>query len=52
MADRKPVDIDGLWGLEFGNGAPGQPARTLFFAAGPNGEADGLFGSIRAVPGQ
>jgi uncharacterized protein (TIGR03118 family) len=51
MANGKPVDIDGLWGLEFGNGAPGQPARTLFFAAGPNDEADGLFGSIRAVPG-
>src|SRR4051812_35014560 len=42
---------DGLWGLEFGNDAPGQPGRTLFFAAGPNDEADGLFGSLRALAG-
>jgi uncharacterized protein (TIGR03118 family) len=45
-ADSKPVTIDRLWALEFGNaGSNGNP-HTLFFTAGPNDEADGLFGSI------
>ncbi len=46
-ADGHPLIIDGLWALAFGsdeavNGAPNE----LFFTAGPNGEADGLFGKI------
>jgi uncharacterized protein (TIGR03118 family) len=45
--DNKLV-IDGLWALEFGNaGFNGNP-QTLFFTAGPNDEADGLFGTITA----
>jgi len=36
----------GLWGLLFGNGATAGPTTSLYFAAGPNGEANGLFGSI------
>jgi hypothetical protein len=43
--------IDGLWGIAFGNGFQQQPATTLFFAAGPNGENDGLYGRIDALPG-
>jgi uncharacterized protein (TIGR03118 family) len=46
----KPVEIDGLWALEFGNGAGAGPTTTLFFTAGPNDEADGLFGKITAAP--
>ena len=47
--DGQVLRIDGLWGLEFGHGAPNNgPIDTLFFTAGPNEEADGLFGSIRA----
>jgi uncharacterized protein (TIGR03118 family) len=42
--------IPGLWGLAFGNGLLGQPTNVLFFAAGPNDEADGLFGRIDALP--
>jgi len=43
----QPVMIDGLWALEFGNGAANNgPTNTLFFTAGPNGEEDGLFGAI------
>jgi uncharacterized protein (TIGR03118 family) len=38
--------IDGLWGIAFGNNFRSQPANTLFFAAGPNDESDGLFGTI------
>lgn len=41
-----PIVIDGLWGLSFGNGATAGPTTTLFFTAGINGEADGLFGSL------
>ncbi len=42
------ISIDGLWALEFGNGAAAGPTNTLFFTAGPNDEEDGLFGSITA----
>lgn len=45
------IAIDGLWGLAFGNGVAGQPANTLFFTAGPNDEAHGLYGRIDAMPG-
>ena len=37
------ISIDGLWGLSFGNG--GQ-TNELFFTAGPNDGANGLFGKI------
>jgi len=45
-ADGPPVSIDGLWALEFGNGAAAGPTGTLFFTAGPDDESNGLFGSI------
>jgi uncharacterized protein (TIGR03118 family) len=44
----RPIVIDGLWGLAFGNGTNDQPRNVLFFAAGPNDEADGLYGRIEA----
>ncbi|GHO88110.1 hypothetical protein KSZ_61160 [Dictyobacter formicarum] len=44
----KPIIIDGLWGLAFGNGEQAGPRDTLFFAAGIADEAHGLFGSIQA----
>jgi uncharacterized protein (TIGR03118 family) len=40
------IVLDGLWGIGFGNGVQKQPKDTLFFAAGPNGERDGLYGRI------
>ena len=43
-----PLDIDGLWALDFGNGAQSAPTNTLYFTAGPMGETHGLFGSIIA----
>jgi uncharacterized protein (TIGR03118 family) len=36
----------GLWGLAFGNGADNQPVDTLFFTAGPNSMANGVYGRI------
>jgi len=41
-----PIVIDGLWGLRFAPATPGAGANTLFFTAGLNDEADGLFGTI------
>ena len=41
--------IDGLWALAFGNSANAGPYNALFFTAGPNGEANGLFGALTAV---
>ena len=39
--------IDGLWALQFGHGAANNgPTNTLFFTAGPDDEAHGLFGTI------
>ena len=41
--------IDGLWALAFGNSANAGPYNALFFTAGPNAEANGLFGALTAV---
>jgi hypothetical protein len=35
-----------LWGIGFGNDGPAGSSKVLYFAAGPNDENDGLFGSI------
>jgi uncharacterized protein (TIGR03118 family) len=40
----------GLWGIGFGNGQGGAGTRTLFFAAGPNDESDGVFGMVTVDP--
>lgn len=45
-ANNAAVQVDGLWGLSFGNGYAGQPTNTLFFAAGPNDEQNGVYGRI------
>ena len=49
----KPIVVNGLWGLGFGNGGAAGPRDTLFFASGPHdwrGETElgvhGLLGSI------
>jgi uncharacterized protein (TIGR03118 family) len=41
-----PFATPGLWAIAFGNDALNQPHNTLFFAAGTNNEADGLYGRI------
>lgn len=42
-----PVTIDGLWALTFGTSGNAGVATDLYFTAGPNGEAHGLFGTIQ-----
>jgi uncharacterized protein (TIGR03118 family) len=46
--DQTLIEIDGLWAIAFGNDAAAGPATSLYFAAGPDGEAHGRFGSITA----
>jgi uncharacterized protein (TIGR03118 family) len=46
----KKVVIDGLWGLQFGNGASLGEANHMYFAAGVEKETEGLFGKLRANP--
>lgn len=41
-----PVEIEGLWALQFGNDAGAGSKNTLFFTAGPFDETHGLFGSL------
>jgi uncharacterized protein (TIGR03118 family) len=47
--DGAALEIDGLWGLIFGNGESLGEKNTLYFAAGPAEEIDGVFGKITAV---
>jgi len=42
----KNVVIEGLWALAFGNGGRGGDTNKLYFTAGIDDEAHGLFGSL------
>ena len=46
----KNIQIDGLWGLQFGNGGNGGDVNSLYFAAGPQQQRHGLFGIIVSNP--
>jgi len=50
-ADGRPITIDGLWAIAFGNGAAAGPTNALFFTAGPFGEEHGLFGKLVVTTG-
>lgn len=47
-ANGKPIVIDGLWGLRFGNGNAAKTGELLF-SAGPSAESHGLLGKIVVV---
>ncbi|MBI1274011.1 MAG: TIGR03118 family protein [Alphaproteobacteria bacterium] len=47
--DGKPIMIDGLWAMLFGNGVHLGEKNHLYFTAGPADEADGVFGKLVAV---
>jgi hypothetical protein len=46
-----PLEIDGLWALTPGNGGGAGSSDKIYFTAGPDGEAHGLFGVLSVVPG-
>ncbi len=41
-----PLTIDGLWALTIGNNGSAGSVDTLYFTAGPNDEAHGVFGFL------
>jgi uncharacterized protein (TIGR03118 family) len=45
-----PIVNSGLWALDFRAPGSGFDSNALFFTAGINGEADGLFGEITPAP--
>lgn len=46
-ASGKPIEIDNVWAIQFGHdGGPATTHKQLFFTAGPNNYANGLFGVI------
>lgn len=49
-SDGKPVTIGDLWALSPGNGGSGGDANTIYFTAGVQNEAKGLFGSLTPHP--
>lgn len=49
--DDSVLTIDGLWSITFANDGTAGRANTLYFTAGINNEADGLFGTITPVDG-
>ena len=50
-ASGAPISINQLWGLDFGKGAGANGATNeLFFTAGPDNYANGLFGVITVAP--
>ena len=49
--DGKPISIGDLWALTPGNGGEAESKGEIFFTAGVQDEASGLFGAIAPVPG-
>jgi len=45
----KPLNVDGLWALVFGNGSNNAATTSLYFTAGPKMESEGIFGKFDAV---
>lgn len=49
LGDGSTFTQAGIWGMRFGNDQHDQPHNTLFFAAGPHGKADGVYGRLDVV---
>lgn len=49
-ASGQAIIINQVWALQFGNGGNGGNLNQLFFTAGPNNYAHGLFGIITVAP--
>ena len=46
-----PIAIQDLWGLLIGNNSAGSSSSTVYFTAGLQGQAHGLFGAIAPIAG-
>lgn len=44
-----PLEIGGLWALTIGNGGSAGSLDEVYFSAGPDEEANGLFGALRPI---
>ncbi len=51
-AANNPVTIEGLWDIAFGNGESLGRSNSLYFAAAPEEESAGLFGSLSVTAGE
>ena len=49
-ASATPIVIDGLWALKVRSGGPSVNPNAVYFTAGINDQANGLFGSLTAIP--
>jgi uncharacterized protein (TIGR03118 family) len=51
-AANNPIELQGLWAILFSGakGFAGSDPNKLYFTSGPNGEADGRFGTLTPVP--
>ncbi len=49
-AHGQAIEIDQLWAIKFGNSGRNGTPEQLFFTAGPNNYANGLFGMITFAP--
>jgi uncharacterized protein (TIGR03118 family) len=49
-ASGTPINIPGVWGLQFGLGVASSSSSTLFFTAGIDDEQHGLFGTLTVNP--
>jgi hypothetical protein len=49
-ANGAPIVNDGLWALAFRTAGPGVDQNALYFTAGIQDEAHGLFASLTTVP--
>jgi uncharacterized protein (TIGR03118 family) len=47
--DGEPIQVDGLWALQVGNGRAGGDANSVYFTAGLFDETHGLFGALTPV---
>ena len=50
--NNRSLKLDGLWGMAFGNDHNNLSSGTLYFAAGPDDENHGVFGSVTPAPNE
>lgn len=49
-ASNNPLAVDGLWAISPGNDGSAGSSHLLYFTAGPDSEANGVFGVLTPIP--